>query len=417
VRRDLGTTGTRQDAAGEGARLSGPRVQRDTSTEEETSRVINPAKRIWAAAIAVAVLATACTSAATPSPTAAPTSGATAGATTAPATNPPAGSIQINGAGATFPFPLYSRWFYEYAFKDPTVKFNYQSIGSGGGIQQITQKTVDFGASDAILTDAQYTAAPGIQMFPTVAGSEAVVYNVSELKDASSIVLDGTTVANIFLGKIKKWNDAAIAALNPGVSLPNKDLVIVHRSDGSGTTYIFTDYLSNVSAEWKSGVGTSTSVKWPVGLGGKGNEGVAGTLAQTEGSIAYVELAYAVTNKLKSAKLKNATGTIVEPGIKSTQAAMSDFGTNLGDKLAISIVNGSGKDTYPIAGYTYLLAYMDQTDCTKAGKIVSFIKWALKDGSKFAEELNYVPLPDAVESQVEAKLAKMTCKGQPVTAS
>jgi phosphate transport system substrate-binding protein len=372
-----------------------------------------PAKRLWAVAISAALIAGACTAAATPAPTSAPTGAPTA----APATNPPAGSIQINGAGATFPYPLYSRWFYEYAFKDPSVKFNYQSIGSGGGIRQITEKTVDFGASDAILTDAQYKAAPAIQMFPTVAGSLAVIYNVSELKDAGSIILDGTTVANIFLNKIKKWNDPAIAALNPGAPLPNKDIVVVHRSDGSGTTFIFTDYLSNVSAEWKSGVGTSTSVKWPVGLGGKGNEGVAGTLGQTEGGIAYVELAYAKSNNLKIAKMKNAAGTIVEPGIPSTQAAMSDFGTNLGDKLAISIVNAPGKDSYPIAGYTWLLIYMDQTDCTKAGKVVSFVKWALTDGSKFAEELGYVPLPDAVESQVEAKLAKMTCKGQPVTPS
>jgi phosphate transport system substrate-binding protein len=371
------------------------------------------AKRLSALALAAAVVVGACTSAATPAPTGGPTGG---GPTGAPATNPPAGSIQINGAGATFPFPLYSRWFYEYAFVDPAVKFNYQSIGSGGGIQQITQKTVDFGASDAILTDAQFKAAPGIQMFPTVAGSEAVVYNVSELKDAGPIVVDGPTLANIFLGKIKKWNEAALAALNPGVNLPNKDIVVVHRSDGSGTTYIFTDYLSNVSAEWKSGVGTSTSVKWPVGLGGKGNEGVAGTLGQTEGGIAYVELAYAKTNNLKTARMKNAAGSIVEPAIPSTQAAMSDFGTNLGDKLALSIVNGPGKDSYPIAGYTYLLLYMDQTDCAKAAKVASFVKWAYESGSKFAEELNYVPLPAAVRTQVEAKLAKVTCKGQPLPA-
>jgi phosphate transport system substrate-binding protein len=362
-------------------------------------------------AISAALVVGACGSAATPAPTAGPSGAAPTGG---PATIPPGGSIQINGAGATFPFPLYSRWFYEYAFVDGAVKFNYQSIGSGGGIQQITQKTVDFGASDAILTGAQYTAAPGIQMFPTVAGSEAVVYNVSELKDASPIVVDGPTLANIFMGKIKRWNDAALTALNPGVPLPNKDIVVVHRSDGSGTTYIFTDYLSTVSAEWKSSVGTSTSVKWPVGLGGKGNEGVAGTLAQTEGGIAYVELAYALTNKLKAAKMKNAAGTIVEAGIPSTQAAMSDFGTNLGDKLALSIVNGPGKDSYPIAGYTYLLLYMDQADCTKAAKIISFLRWAYKDGAKFAEELHYVPLPAAVESQVEAKLAKITCKGQPL---
>jgi len=336
------------------------------------------------------------------------------GQTATPPTAPPAGSIQINGAGATFPFPLYSRWFYEYAFVDPSVKFNYQSIGSGGGIKQITEKTVDFGASDAILNDEQFAAAQGIQMFPTVAGAEAVVYNVSELKDAHPIVLDGTTIANIFLGKITKWDDSAIAALNPGVAMPSKDIVVVHRSDGSGTTYIFTDYLSKVSDDWKTNVGNSSSVEWPVGLGGKGNEGVAGTMGQTEGSIAYVELAYATTNKLKAATLVNDAGNTVEPGIVSTQAAMADFGTDLGDKLAISIVNAPGADSYPIAGYTYLLLYLDQTDCTKAQKLVEFINWAYDDGNQFAQDLLYVPLPDDVKTQVKARLETITCNGQPL---
>jgi phosphate transport system substrate-binding protein len=345
----------------------------------------------------------------------APTNAATlAPGTTAGPSSLPAGSVQINGAGATFPFPLYSRWFYEYAFVDPSVKFNYQSIGSGGGIKQITEKTVDFGASDAILNDEQFAAAPGIQMFPTVAGAEAVVYNVAELKDADPIVLDGTTVANIFLGTITKWNDAAIAALNPGVALPDKDIVVVHRSDGSGTTYIFTDYLSKVSDTWKTNVGNASSVEWPVGLGGKGNEGVAGTMGQTEGSIAYVELAYAVTNKLLAAKMVNQAGKTVEASVESTQAAMADFGTDLGDKLALSIVNGPGEATYPIAGYTYLLLYLDQTDCTKGQKLVEFVDWALSDGSQFASELLYVPLPDAVKTQVLAKTATITCNGQPL---
>jgi phosphate transport system substrate-binding protein len=328
------------------------------------------------------------------------------------------GSIQISGAGATFPFPIYSQWFYQYAFVDPSVKFNYQSIGSGGGIQQITQKTVDFGASDAILNADQLAAAPGVQMFPSVAGAEAIAYNVSELADKDPIVIDGATLAGIYLGTITKWNDPALAALNPGVTLPDKDIVVIHRSDGSGTTYIFTDFLAKVSDQWKTSVGNATSVQWPVGLGGKGNEGVAGTLAQTDGSIGYVELAYAITNKLKYATMQNTAGSLVVPSIPSTQAAMADFGTDLGDKLAISIVNGPGKDSYPIAGYTYLLLYMNQTDCSKAQKLVEFVKWAhTADGDKYATDLNYVALPDAVKTLVLNKLAQITCNGQPLAGS
>jgi phosphate transport system substrate-binding protein len=368
----------------------------------------------WGAfALAAMLVASACNAAATPGGSSGPN---LPGASPTP-TPPPAGSIQINGAGATFPFPLYSRWFYEYAFVDPSVKFNYQSIGSGGGIKQITEKTVDFGASDAILNADQFTAAPGIQMFPTVAGSEVLAYNVTELKDDDPIAIDGPTVANIFLGKITKWNDPALAALNPGVALPDKDIVVVHRSDGSGTTYIFTDFLSKVSDEWKTSVGNATSVQWPVGLGGKGNEGVSGTLGQTDGAIGYVELAYATTNKLKFAKMVNASGATVEAGIPATQAAMADFGTNLGEKLAISIVNGPGAGSWPISGYTYLLLYMDQSDCAKAAKLVTFINWALADGSKFATDLVYAPLPDAVKAQVKDKLAKITCNGQPLPGS
>jgi phosphate transport system substrate-binding protein len=367
--------------------------------------------RTAAIALAAILLAGACGSGASPTAT---TPGATAAATP---TQPPAGSIAISGAGATFPYPLYSRWFYEYAFIDPSVKFNYQSIGSGGGIKQITAKTVDFGASDAILTADQYTAAPGIQMFPTVAGAEVVAYNISELKDAPALSIDGPTLANIFLGTIVNWNDAAIAALNPGVTLPNKPIVVVHRSDGSGTTYIFTDYLSNVSADWKANVGNATSVQWPVGLGGKGNEGVAGTLGQTDGSIGYVELAYAATNKLAYAKMVNASGATVEAGIPATQSAMADFGTDLPATLSRSIVNGTGAGSWPISGYTYLLLYMDQTDCAKAAKLVAFAKWALDSGSQFATDLQYAPLPDAVKTKVLARIGEITCNGQPLPAN
>lgn len=327
---------------------------------------------------------------------------------------PAVGSIQMNGAGATFPFPLYSRWFYEYAFIDPTVRFNYQSIGSGGGIKQITEKTVDFAGSDAILNEEQYAAAPGIQMLPSVAGAVVPTYSVSELKEAEPLVLDAATLSNIFLGKITKWNDPAIVALNPNLPLPDKDIIVVHRSDGSGTTFIFTDYLSSVSEEWKNTVGKGTSVEWPVGLGGKGNEGVAGTVSQNDGSIGYVELAYAKQNKLAIAKMVNAAGKVVEASLETTQNAMADFGDEMPDTLARSIVNAPGENSWPIAGYTYLLIYMDQSDCEKAQKLVQFIRWALTDGSQYATELEYVPLPENVRKLVFAKLDQVTCNGQPL---
>jgi len=368
--------------------------------------------------VAMALLLSACAPAATA--TQAPTTVAPVEApTTAPAVPVTApGSVQMTGAGATFPFPLYSRWFYDYAFVDPTVKFNYQSIGSGGGIKQITEKTVDFGASDAILNDEQYTAAPGLQMFPTVAGAVAVVTNLLGADGkplAEPVKFPGTSVADIFLGKITKWNDPVLTAANPDIALPDKDIIVVHRSDGSGTSFIFTDYLSKVSEEWKTTVGQGTSVKWPVGLGGKGNEGVYGTVTQNEGAIGYVELAYAVQNKAVLNQLQNQAGEFVAPSPESTQSAMNDFGTALGDKLAISIVNGPGMGSYPIAGYTYILMYMDQQDCVKGKKLVEFFKWAFSEaGDKDATELQYVTLPAAVKEQVTAKLAQITCEGQPL---
>ena len=330
----------------------------------------------------------------------------------------PAGSVQITGAGATFPYPLYSKWFYDYAFVDTSVRFNYQSIGSGGGIKQITDKTVDLGASDAILNAEQFTAAPGIQMFPTVAGAEAIVVN---LKDADGnaittpIKFPYTAVADIYLGKITKWNDPVLTGANPDVQLPDQDIIVVHRSDGSGTTFIFTDYLSKVSSEWKDTVGNGSSVQWPVGLGGKGNEGVYGTVSQNEGAIGYVELAYALQNKAVLNEVQNKAGSYVTPSPETTQSAMADYGTELGDKLALSIVDGPGENSFPIAGYTYLLLYMDQQDCAKAQKIVEFIKWAYgPDGTKDATDLLYVPLPDDVKQQVFAKLDQITCQGAPL---
>ncbi len=380
----------------------------------------------------VAMLAAACAPAAAPAAPAQPpvevtriVQGTPQVVVVTPTTDPNApkpaapGSVAINGAGATFPFPLYSKWFYDYAFVDPAARFNYQSIGSGGGIKQITEKTVDFGASDAILNDDQYKAAPGIQMIPTVAGAVAVVVNLKD--DAgnpitASLKFPYTALADIYLGKMTKWNDPVLTAANPDVQLPNKDIVVVHRSDGSGTTFIFTDYLSSVSPEWKDNVGKATSVKWPVGLGGKGNEGVFGTVSQTDGSIGYVELAYALQNKATINTLQNKAGEYVAPSIDSTQAAIADFGTALGDKLALSIVDGPGKGSYPIAGYTYLLLYMDQQDCTKAQKILDFLTYAYgPDGDKSATALSYVTLPKDVKDQVSAKLAQVTCQGKPLS--
>jgi phosphate transport system substrate-binding protein len=340
-------------------------------------------------------------------------------ATPAPATPAPkAGSVLINGAGATFPFPLYSRWFYEYAFVDTTVRFNYQSIGSGGGIAQITAKTVDFGASDAILTADQYAKAPGIQMIPIVAGAIVPIYNIKGEDGkviTDTIKFPRTALADIYLGKIKKWNDPVLAQANPNIKLPNKDIVVVARSDGSGTTFAYTDYLSQVSAEWKEKVGQGTSVKWPTGLGGKGNEGVAGTVSQNDGAIGYVEFAYAKQNKLAYGAVQNKAGEYVTATVEAVQAAMADFGTNMGDKLALSIADAPGKNSWPIASYTYLLIYMDQTDCVKGKKVVEFINWGLSDaGAKFAKELDYVPLPATVQKAVVDKLSKVTCGGKPL---
>ncbi len=335
-----------------------------------------------------------------------------------PTEAPKAGSVAINGAGATFPYPLYSRWFYDYAFVDPAAKINYQSIGSGGGIAQITAKTVDFGASDAILTDAQYAAAPGIQMLPTVAGAIVPVYNLKDTDGkviTDTIKFSYTSLADIYLGKIKTWDNPVLKTANPNIKLPSKPISIVRRSDGSGTTFAFTDYLSQVSPEWKSQVGSASSVKWPVeGIGGKGNEGVTAMVGLNDGTIGYVEYAYAKQNGLAWGSVQNKAGNYALASPASVQADMADFGTNMGDKLAISIANGTGKDSWPISTYTYLLIYMNQTDCVKGKKVVDFIKWALTDAGaqKTAASLDYITLPDAVSKQVLDKLSKVTCQGK-----
>jgi len=312
---------------------------------------------------------------------------------------PASAETLMNGAGATFPYPLYSKWFTEYAKIDSSVKFNYQSIGSGGGIKQISAQTVDFGASDKFLSDAELKAAPGkLIHIPTVMGAVVVTYNVPGV--AKGLKLTAETVTNIYLGKITMWNDAKIVADNHGVTLPAKPIVVVHRSDGSGTTSIFTDYLSSVSPEWSQKVGKGTSVNWPVGLGGKGNEGVAGQIKTTPFSLGYVELAYAFENKLPYAILKNKSGNFVEPSIKSTTAAAAGAAKSMPADYRISLVNQPGKDAYPIVGFTWLLVYEHQKDAAKGKKLVDFLNWELKHGQKMAAPLLYAPLPENVKKMV-----------------
>jgi phosphate transport system substrate-binding protein len=304
--------------------------------------------------------------------------------------------MTINGAGATFPYPIYSKWFDEYAKVDPSVRFNYQSIGSGGGIKQITAQTVDFGASDAPMSDADLAKAPGkLLHIPTVAGAVVVTYN---LPGNPTLKLDGETIAGLFIGKIQKWNDPAIAKLNPDAKLPPTDVVVVHRSDGSGTSFIFTSYLSAVSPAWKQKVGADKSVKWPVGLGAKGNEGVAGQVKQTPGAVGYVESIYAVQNQMAFADLKNAAGQFVKATADSVTEAIAN--AQIPDDFRFSIVNPAGKAAYPIAGATWLLVYEKQKDAAKGKKMVEFLKWALKDGEKMAKALDFAPLPDALEKRV-----------------
>ena len=304
--------------------------------------------------------------------------------------------MMMNGAGATFPYPIYSKWFDEYTKVDPSVRFNYQSIGSGGGQKQIMAQTVDFGASDGPMSDENLSRAPGkLLHIPTVAGAVVITYNVD---GNPALKFDGETVAGIFLGQIRKWNDPKIVATNPGVKLPDKDIVVVHRSDGSGTTFIFTDYLSKVSSEWNSKVGTNTSVKWPTGIGGKGNEGVSGQVKQTPGAIGYIELIYAIQNKMPYADIKNSDGEFVKATIDSVTAALGT--ATIPDDFRFSMTNASGKNAYPIAGATWLLVYQQQKDAAKGKKLVEFLKWALTKGEAMAKDLDYAPLPDTVQQRV-----------------
>ncbi|MGA2749866.1 MAG: phosphate ABC transporter substrate-binding protein PstS [Verrucomicrobiota bacterium] len=309
--------------------------------------------------------------------------------------------LLINGAGATFPYPIYSKWFDEYSRVDPSVRFNYQSIGSGGGQKQILEGTVDFGASDGPMSDQNLAKANGkILHIPTVAGADVITYN---LPGDPALQLDGPVIADIFLGKITKWNDRRIAAANTGLQLPDSDIVVVHRSDGSGTTFIFVDYLSAVSPEWEKSVGRGTAVKWPVGLGAKGNEGVTGQVKQMPGAIGYVELAYAVQNKLPYAAVRNAAGRYIPPSIDSVTAALAT--AKIPEDFRFSMVNPPGETAYPIAGATWLLVYQQQRNPEKGAKLVEFLKWAMKEGEKMAPPLNYSPLPAPLVQRVEAEIA------------
>lgn len=316
----------------------------------------------------------------------------------------------VNGAGATFPNPIYSKWFFEYHKLHQDIQINYQSQGSGAGIKQVTEGTVDFGASDAIMTleqlqDFQNKRGCGVLAFPTVLGAVVVTYNIPGISESFNLTPEA--IAGVFLGKITRWNDPAIASANPKVRLPNADIVVVHRSDGSGTTYCWTDYLAKVSEEWKSKVGTGASVNWPVGLGGKGNEGVTGQVKQTANSIGYVELIYAVQNQLPYANVKNAAGQFVKPSLASVTAAAAGAAKSMPDDFRISITNAPGKDAYPISTFTWLLVPEKIEDKTKLKAITDFLHWMLASGQDLAEGLTYARLPKEVVAKEEKAIARV----------
>lgn len=311
--------------------------------------------------------------------------------------------LLINGAGATFPYPIYSKWFDVYAKENPGIKFNYQSIGSGGGIRMLSNKTVALGASDAPLTDQQLSDAPGkILHFPSVMGAVVMAYNIPNF--SGTLRLTGPVIADIYSAKITKWNDPKITALNPGATLPDQDIVVCHRSDGSGTTYIFSDYLSKVSPAWASDPGKGTSLKWPAGLGGKGNEGVTALVQQTPGAIGYIELIYALNNKIPFAELQNKAGNWVKASLEGVTAAAASVANNMPSDFRVSITDAPGADAYPISSFTYLIVYQKQSDKEVGDQIKKFLGWAVTDGQKYAPELKYAPLPPQVVQKEEAQI-------------
>jgi phosphate transport system substrate-binding protein len=324
----------------------------------------------------------------------------------------PAAAQSLTGAGATFPNPIYTKWFDAYN-KKTGVQINYQSIGSGGGIRQFTEGTVDFGASDGPMNESQIAAVNGnVLHVPTVLGAVVVTYNLPSL-GTTKLKLDGNALVDIFMGRIIKWNDPKLAKLNPGVKLPDLDLVVVHRSDGSGTSYIFTDFLNKFSREWRDKVGYATSVNWPVGLGGKGNEGVTQQVKQTEGAIGYVELIYALSNGLGYAQIQNSAGKFIEPSLASVTAAAASAKLKEDTDFRVSITNPPGDDAYPIASFTWLLVQKDAKDAAKAKLLKDFLTWMITpEAQKMAEDLKYAPLPPDVVKLVQARLGTLKAGGK-----
>jgi phosphate transport system substrate-binding protein len=326
------------------------------------------------------------------------------------------GEVKIQGAGSTFANPLYQKWFSEYNKAHSNVKFDYQSIGSGGGIKQFSAKTVDFGGSDAPMTDEQIKATGGeVIHVPVALGAIVMTYNLPGVQ--TELKLTPEAIAGIYLGTVKKWNDPAIATTNPGVNLPTSDITIVHRSDGSGTTYVFVDYLAKVSPEWKEKVGVNTSVNWPAGVGAKGNEGVTGQVKQTPNSIGYVELIYAEKNNLPHAAVKNASGEFVKGSLQSVTAAAAGASSQMPEDLRISITNAPGKDAYPISAFTYALVFKDQTDQAKGKALVDFLWWAIHDGQPLARELQYASLAPEVVQKTEQRIKLISYQGKPLMTS
>jgi len=311
---------------------------------------------------------------------------------------PVVAQTKLNGAGATFPYPIYSKWFSEYHGLHSDIEINYQSIGSGGGIRQVTEGTVDFGASDMPMTDAQLKEAQDkrktkILNLPTVLGADVPAYNIPGV--SGEVKFTPEILAGIFLGRITKWNDKAITSVNPGVNFPDRDIVVAHRSDGSGTTFIWTDYLSKISPDWESRVGRNTSVQWPIGLGGKGNEGVAGLIRQMPGAIGYIELIYAVQNKISYGSVRNSAGNFVKASLESVTAAAASAPKMPAD-FRVSITNAPGKDAYPISSFTWLLVPQQSKDAAKSKILVDYLNWMVTDGQKMTAALSYAPLPDSV---------------------
>ena len=321
--------------------------------------------------------------------------------------------VRLQGAGATFPNPLYQKWLSEYGKLNPNVKIDYQSIGSGGGIKQIQARTVDFGASDAPMTDTELKTSPGeLVHIPTVLGAVVITYNLQGVSKPLRFSPD--VIADIFLRKITKWNDPRIKADNADATLTAADIAVVHRAESSGTSFVFTDYLAKVSTDWKQKVGADKAPQWPVGQGGKGNEGVTGQIKQQPNTIGYVELAYAVQNKLPVALIKNASGNFVEPSIEAVTAAAAASAATTPEDLRVSITDAAGATAYPISSYTYILAYKAQIDAVKGKTLVDFLWWGIHDGEKFAKDLQYAPLPDEIVKRAEAKINSITASGKPL---